>query len=69
MQVPDRFASLLEKLARSTGVDAETYLTMALQDWFDVSAPTYQPTNKSAVCKISKPKTPSVLLSLVTMQR
>lgn len=67
MEVPTLFAKQFQKLALSTGVDAETYLTMACKDWFDVSAPTYQLRPRklrasSRICKISKLP---VLLTLV----
>lgn len=63
MLVPTLFEKQFKALALSTGIDAETYLIMACKDWFEVSAPTYQPT----VCKISKRKLAPVL-SLVPMR-
>jgi hypothetical protein len=74
MEVPTLFAQQFQKLALSTGVDAETYLTMACRDWFEVSAPTYQlrPTKVRTsnrpppVCKISKLP---VLLALVPLKK
>lgn len=70
MEVPTLLAKQFEKLALSTGVDAETYLTMACKDWFEVSAPTYRsrPSRKrtSSICKIYKSP---VLLSLVPLKK